>query len=247
MIVFLHGWTMCGAVFDDIRAALSPEFDSLAPDMPGHCAAADEPPSLTHAAQMVEDLLAGQGGKAVLVGWSMGAAVAWHYIRRFGTSRLAGLVTLDMSPRIVTAPDWPHGLLGQSAQDIAASSARLTRDWPGMAAAISATMFARPPQGEPALRDWAQAQILRCDPDLMRALWQDMVMMDCRDDIGRITVPYIAAYGGQSRVYPASAATWLADAAPQGRAHEFARSGHSPHLEQPGEFTTLIRDFARSL
>lgn len=247
-MIFLHGWTMGGAIFDDLIARMGPGYACFAPDLPGHGRAADLPPTLEAGAGLVADLIADKGlDEVLLVGWSMGAAVAWTYLRDHGAAEVAGLVTVDMAPRMACGPDWPHGLIGQDSGDVAASTRRFETDWTGGAEAIAATMFADK-AGPPAFpRDRALAQILSNDPGRMCAVWRALATMDLRAVIGGIELPYLACFGARSRVYPASAAEWLATEARQGRVHGFGGSGHSPHLEEPEEFARVIGAFAEDL
>ena len=85
------------------------------------------------------------------------------------------------------------------------------------------------------------------DAAAMQALWEDLLTLDERATIAGIDRPYLVCSGAQSRVYPASAATWLAQAAPQARHQVFARSGHSPHLEEPAAMSDALRRFIRAL
>lgn len=247
-VVLLHGWTMRGAIFDDLIARLPSSFACHAPDLPGHGALADREPSLAACAQTVADLIKTQDLQDVLlVGWSMGAAVAWRFLEAFGTDRIAGLMTVDMSPKLGSRPDWPHGLIGQSEADLAATTERMIADWRGMSEAIATTMFASREGAPGYTRQAALEQILANDPARMIAMWQAMTAMDYRPLIGRIGCPLLAACGARSRVYPASAAQWLAATAPRGEMHVFAESGHSPHLEEPQAFADRLVEFAAGL
>lgn len=248
-LILLHGWTMLGEVFDGLAASLSDIAECHAPDMPGQGASAHHAPTLDACADLVREIVAGLGdGPApVLLGWSMGAAAAWRYIARFGTEDLAGLVTVDMSPRIVPAQDWPHGLKGQSAADVAASTRRITTDWESVVGGIAANMFANR-AGIPGFSpEAARSLILSHDPKAMSALWQELVALDARDTIARIDIPYLVCSGALSRVYPSSASDWLVRTAPQARPQVFAKSGHSPHLEEPEAFAAALRGFLESL
>ena len=247
-LLFLHGWTMQGAVFDDLIASFGADHDCAAPDLPGHASAADQTPTLDACAGTIARQIAEwPGRRVVLIGWSMGAAAAWRYVAHHGTERLAGLVTIDMSPRIVPAPDWPNGLKGQTDESVATSTRRFADDWERSANSIAATMFASP-QGTARLsRDEALRMILDQDPTQMRALWGDLVVADARDVIPRIDVPYLVCSGGKSRVYPASASEWIVRNAPNARLQRFAASGHSPHLEEPEAFTRVLADFLEDI
>ncbi|SFP97772.1 Pimeloyl-ACP methyl ester carboxylesterase [Tranquillimonas alkanivorans] len=242
-LVFLHGWTMDASIFEGQFGRLSDRFHCLAPDLPGHGTARDGAPTLEAAADAVDALLR-ELSEVVLIGWSMGASVAWSYVRRHGAEALAGLVTVDMSPRLLNGPGWPHGLLGQERAGARAMAARFDADWEGGAQAIASTMFATR-DGVPGYgRDRAMRQVTSNEPETMRRIWRALVAADLRDVVPRVPVPVLACHGARSRVYPASAAEWIAGASPQGRRLAFEMSGHSPHLEEPDAFAEAIAKFA---
>ncbi|GGF74924.1 alpha/beta fold hydrolase [Mameliella alba] len=247
-LIFLHGWTMRGAVFDGIVGRLSPEFACFAPDLPGHGKAAHLPPDIDSCAEVLADCIASCGAeRPVIIGWSMGAATAWRYIAQHGTAGISGLVTVDMSPRVMPAPDWPHGLRGETQDSVAAARRRFDSDWEGVTHGIAATMFASREGATGLSRQKAQALIVSHDPDKMRALWDDLLAFDERAVIPLIDVPYLVCSGAQSRVYAEGAAAWLCAHAPQARRHVFRQSGHSPHLEEPEAFADTIAHFARAV
>ncbi|KJS19349.1 MAG: hypothetical protein VR78_03475 [Hoeflea sp. BRH_c9] len=239
---------MRGAIFDNLIAGLPDGFDCHAPDLPGHGDQAAAEPSLAAAAQTLSALLEARDlNDVVLVGWSMGAAVAWRYIERFGASRIAGLMTVDMSPKLACEPDWPHGLIGQGEDDLSLTTQRMIADWRGMAEAIATTMFGQRDGAPGYSRQAALNQILANDPGKMITMWNALAGMDKRPVIARLTCPLLAACGALSRVYPGSTAQWLAATAPRGQMHVFEASGHSPHLEEPEAFAARLVEFANAL
>ena len=247
-VVLLHGWTMRGSIFKDLISRLPRELDCHAPDLPGHGDRAADEPSLAAAAQTLSALLEGCDLKDVLlVGWSMGAAVAWQYVEDYGANRIAGLMSVDMSPKLACGPDWPHGLIGQSVEDVETTTSRMIADWPGMAEAIATTMFGHRDGAPGYSRADALAQILANDPAKMIAMWKALALMDQRQVIKTLPCPLLASCGALSRVYPASTASWLAETAPRGEMHSLAASGHSPHLEEPDALAARLIEFARSL
>ncbi len=142
-IIFLHGWTMNGSAFDQQIELLGDEFQCFAPDLPGHGSSAHLTASIDASADFLRDLINNNGlNDVLLVGWSMGAAIAWNYLRRFGSTKVAGLITVDMSPKIVNEGDWGWGLVGRTSETIAASTAHLRDDWALSAKAVASGMFA---------------------------------------------------------------------------------------------------------
>jgi pimeloyl-[acyl-carrier protein] methyl ester esterase len=240
-ILFLHGWTMRGAVFDDQIARLSGRFRCLAPDLPGHGAARDRPAGIAASAQAVAELLDATGvTRVTLVGWSMGAAVGWRLAAQAGAGRVAAMLSVEMGPRLVNGPGWSLGLLDQ-----ASARAALHGDWARQAPAIARSMFA--PGASRAAVARAEAWVRDNDGATMAALWQELLALDARADLAALgPLPLTAAYGARSRVYPAATADWVARAVPRGRTHRFPRSGHSPHLEEPEAFAALVAQTARA-
>lgn len=237
ILLMLHGWTMRGAVFDPLIRRLG-GVPCLAPDLPGHGAPGA---GISECVALVQEIA--HDRPIVLLGWSMGAAVAWEYIRQHGAGRLAGLITVDMAPRLCVSPDWPHGLIGQDAARLAETTAEIHHDWPGAAQKIATTMFANRDGAAEMTRAHALAQVLDNDPATMAQYWDDMVAMDLRGVMPHITCPTLVAHGGQSRVYPASGAQWLAGAIPGAERVCFDASGHSPHLEEAEKFAETVRGF----
>lgn len=92
-IVFLHGTRLSGASWAAQLAELGDEFHCLAPDLAGHGAAAGEPFTLASAADRVATRIANEahGGRAILVGLSLGGYVAMDVAARW-PDRVRGLV-----------------------------------------------------------------------------------------------------------------------------------------------------------
>lgn len=247
-LVFLHGWSMDGRVFADAAARLSPGFRCLAPDLPGHGGRGPHPATIDGAAAALQDLLCGHDlHGAVLVGWSMGATVAWRHIARFGAARIAAIASLDMSPRIENSADWRLGLRGQGPAGAGAKSEWFRTHWHEAAPLIAEGMFGTRGSSPLMSRAEATARIAPRDPATMAALWSSLAEADERATIARLPVPMLVIHGGQSRLYKRETALWLERAAPRALRCEFPAAGHAPHLEAPDRFAATLSDFLRSL
>lgn len=251
-ILLVHGWAAHGGFFDRLAEDLASQFSIIVPDLRGHGATSAGTAPLT-IAQLADDLhallLALDLRNAVAAGWSMGAMVLWSMIARHGADRLAGLVTEDMSPRILNDADWTLGM--QTGLDRAASmqiEAAMRTGWPAYAAAFAPRMFARPENGEfPDILPWTVRQLAANDANAMADLWASMADTDCRDAVSAIPVPALIAYGERSQAYSPEASRHLAQSMPDARLCGFSRSGHAPHLEEPGAFARAVADFAREV
>ncbi len=241
-VLFLHGWAMNGAFFQDVIDRLGDGFDCHAPDLPGHGANLSDDASLDRCVELIEQWVEPLD-RPILVGWSMGAGAAWRYVARSGTSKLRGLATIDMSPRILPDTDWQLGMLGQSREDILSVSPKIVPHWHRMVKSIITNLYAKgseTPQHSETLQSFLDAQ----DPHQLRPLWDDLTAMDERATISQIDIPYLALCGAQSRLYSVEVAGWLVEQAQNARMEVFENAGHSPHLESPQAFCDALRRFA---
>ena len=107
-IVLLHGTRLSGAEWAVHAAELVDEFHVLTPDLPGHGTAADDPFTLDGAADAVAALIEmeAHGGRAVLVGLSLGGYVAMAVAAR-RPDLVAGLAISGATAE----PIGPRGML----------------------------------------------------------------------------------------------------------------------------------------
>lgn len=239
---------MRGAVFAGLAERLGPAFAVSAPDLLGHGAAAEEVTGLEACARAAARAIKATGRDDVLlVGWSMGAAVAWSCLSDNAAPQVAGLVTVDMSPKLVNEAGWTGGLLGQAPDRLARTTDEIHSDWPRAAEKIATSMFATRSGAPDYSRAEALMQVLSNDPATMARCWDALLAMDLRTAAAQIQCPWIVAHGARSRVYPAETAHWLAGVAPRARRACFENSGHSPHLEEPEAFARMLRAFSAEI
>jgi pimeloyl-[acyl-carrier protein] methyl ester esterase len=240
-LVFLHGWTMDGAIFADQCARLGERYACHAPTLPGHGPGAlvgEGALSIAAMADAVAHYIAVQRLHCpVLVGWSLGAMVAWAVTQRHPRLALSGLVAVDMSPKILNAPGWRHGIRGFSLADNDRAIAAMHAQWPDYAARIHAGMYARgPAQAPPETLQMIRARA----PGEMIAVWQSLCAADARAAVADLRCPMLIVKGTRSRIYALETAHWLLSAAPVAQLALFEASGHSPHLEQPALFADTL-------
>lgn len=246
-ILLLHGWGCHGGFFHRQLDALGRDFHVLAPDLPGHglTGVSGPPVSIEAAADACADLLAARGlHDVLLVGWSMGAGVAWSMLARHGRARIAGLVTVDMSPRVLNDSSWQLGLRdGLDLTRSEAAAAAMPGAWPVFTDRIVQSLFAEDLPRDEAIAEWAKGEIALCDPNAMSTMWRSLVGQDFRAVLPCIACPTLIAYGGRSALYAADVFSWMAGQSRGARLMRFERSGHAPHLTEPAVFNAALRAF----
>lgn len=246
-LLFLHGLMAHGGFFKR-QQALSSDFRLITPDFRGHGQSrpGGTEPTVEQLAQDIAALAAELDlGGAIIIGWSLGAAVLWRILAGPEAVRFAGAVVVDMTPRVLNDDEW---LLGLSSETCEARRQAIRDDFGNFALAAGAAIFAQP-LDEEGLREaqWAGEEFARNNAATMGALWNSLVEEDLRPLLGRIAQPTLVIHGAHSQLYGSGTADYLTEVLPSSHSRQFDRSGHAPHLEQPELFNALVRDFAASL
>jgi pimeloyl-ACP methyl ester carboxylesterase len=230
-IVLLHGTRLTGASWAAQVEDLGEEFHCLTPDLPGHGDAEDVPFTVAGAAERVADLIAAEahGGRAVLVGLSLGGYVAMDVAARW-PDRVTGLA-----------------ISGATAEPVAPRSvfyialATLFRFVPEWILAGANSWFFRhryPPRiADPIL---ANGFSFRGGSVALRAL------------VGQRFKPRLAAWPGRTLIVNGELDLFFrptersfAEVAANPRRVLIRRATHLVNLDQPEAFSAAIRHFAR--
>lgn len=249
-LLLLHGWSVPGLAFMGQAALAQRGYRVIAPDHAGHGLSVRWRPAaggtIAGLADGVARLIDALGLRdAIVAGWSMGAMVAWELARgrprQWLGPRVAAIGAIDMTPSLVTAPDWPHGLHGgYTAAQAEQMAAQVRRHWHGMVPLVGAGLWAdgaEPPAQEAALvREWMTG----CDAGALAELWLDMARQDYRPTLREATVPLFCLFGERSRLYRPALAAATAALQPALRVATIPGAGHSPHLERPQDFNAAL-------
>ncbi|SCL19345.1 Acyl-CoA synthetase (AMP-forming)/AMP-acid ligase II [Micromonospora pallida] len=248
-LLFVPGLAMTSAYFDEVAADLSQDHDVVLVDLPGHGGTADPAPGWTidDAARSVRSVVDRLELRDVtLVGWSLGAGVAWTYLDLFGTDRVSRLVSVEMSPRILADADWTHAAFGGlDAAGAVHTQRAIWADPQGFLDNLVRGSFAAGTEPDPATLQRLMAETRSCSAVSVLALWLDVLTRDWREQLTTTTLPTLLVHGARSQVYPTDVGGWLHEAMPDARLETFAHSGHMPFLEEPEKFTSVLRDFVK--
>lgn len=238
-VVFLHGWNSSHEVFTEVIGQLK-GCRCISYDCRGHgrSGAPANGTTLDALAEDLHELLQHcQAQPVILVGWSMGAATIWRYIRRYGCERLAHLVFIDMSPKVMNNDGWQLGLwqghyrLENYMEDMNVLFTDVSRFATGC-------LWERYQLKVPAAVPNTQE-----DPDLhvLTSLWHSMMITDCREDLKKITVGTDIFYGDPGDKYSPRTAEYLAQSIPaQTTLVPFAGCGHDLMLQDRSRFLQEI-------
>lgn len=249
-VIFLHGWSAHGDFFAAQAPLAGPGVQLVIPDLPGHGPGAMPDARLTVAglsAALAADIAARKPDRPVLVGWSMGASVALDYLSLPDAVPVAGLVIVDMTPKVANDATWRLGLAnGQGAADMLRAADEMEHNWPAFAPRIAKALFARGGVPDPAALKLANEAFAANDPATMASLWRSLAATDYRDLLARLAIPVLAILGEKSRLYAPDLAEWYR-MQPGVSVTRIAEAGHAPQIEQPARFNARLMDFLATL
>ena len=230
-LVLIHGAGGSAELWQPQLAALSDVARVVAPDLPGHGPLRDRgAPSITAYAEWLDAFLAAlDAGPVVLVGHSMGGAVAQaEAIAR--PERLAGLVLIATGARLRVLTRLVDLLRGNPNE-----GRRLIQDLsfaPGAPREHVEMVDRVLREGAPLV---TLGDYLACD------------RFDVRERLATIRAPTLVVTGAEDRLTPPKGGRFLAETIPGARAVEIPAAGHFPQLEQPGAVNAAIHEFLASL
>jgi len=248
-LVLLHGWTAGPEDWQPAVSRLSRHFRCITWRARPHAEPVD--PGIEPMAGDLRSLVEQLGLRRPLVaGHSMGAMVVLEHLRQFGAAHIGGIVLIDQSPRLLTAPDWPLGLWGGFTEaDNRRYLQALRTDFPEAVLDLIAhsriTDGGGPGPG--IMRIFLEARRQRLEalpPEPWIRAWESFIGKDYRDLLPAVTVPTLLVFGALSRYYGRTVAEYMRRHIPNARLHVYPDAGHAPHVEDPRRFVDDLLAFA---
>jgi pimeloyl-ACP methyl ester carboxylesterase len=234
-VVLVHGSVVTRKMWLPQLQHLSDSYHVLAPDLPGHGALARLPFTFASAAQSLHTLIEGSaGGRAIVVGASMGGYVAIELAHRFPQS-VAGLVLAGASRNLM-------GAVGLYVQIV---GGLMRRGWIKMSAERAAERTRK--LFPPALADVAAAQ-LRAGvyPEPLGAAFAEMAGRDFQLLLADFPGPTLIINGARDTGNRRSADRF-ARAARQATVVTLLDAGHACSIDRPDAFSQAVRQFAKAV
>nr|WP_198148649.1 alpha/beta hydrolase [Sphingomonas sp. Y57] len=244
-IVFVHGLWGSSRFFRRQLTAVGRYHRAIALDLRGHGRSSMTPGGHTvpTLAADLHSFIAALGlERTVLVGWSMGALIAWDLHLQFGSCDIAGLVVVDQAPTDFRYPGAEDALVGIA--EMHDWTAQLLTNRNQFMRGVLPMMFHRQPDPEAA--DWMINEMCSAPEAIAAAIFFDQCLRDYRPMIADYDVPTLICSGERS-AQPRSGALYLRDRLPQGELLTFEDCGHCLFWEDAERFNTELLSFVERL
>jgi pimeloyl-ACP methyl ester carboxylesterase len=247
-LLFIHGAGDSAAVWEHQLAGFGGEHQVVAFDLPGHGARLGEEAHADHAANAAEVARALEAAgmqHPVLVGHSMGGAVALTYLLGSETAGagsipqggVRGLVLVGSGARLRMHPAFMATARERAA---AAPSAPLAEPLVPPERCLG-------PNPTPEILAWLATQTGRATAQAAYADFQANDAFDVMARLGEILVPTLIVGGADDSMAPAKFQQYLADNIPNARLALLPGAGHYPMAEQAAAFNRALSDFLLEL
>jgi non-heme chloroperoxidase len=252
-VVLVHGLGCSHRHWMPVASRLRRRCRVMAWDARGHGACRLEPGSVVTLARLGRDLHQlldhFELDRPVLVGHSMGALTVMQYLRDHGTSRVAGVAFVDQSPRIVTDEGWRLGLFGGCSTDmllglVAGARKNFAETVLHEVEAASGPWLRRQLAPDAAIGRGLRLWLGRLDTAGLVDLAESLTLADFRALLPRLDLPTWVVLGGNSPHYRGVPLDrYYLRAVPHASVMVYQRSGHSPHVAEPGRFAKDLLRF----
>jgi pimeloyl-ACP methyl ester carboxylesterase len=237
-ILFIHGEPFNTKFWTKNISTLSRDFRIISLDVRGRgeSGKTDNGQTLDQMGRDLRFVIETLGLKnVVVVGWSMGAAIFWSYIRQFGELGIAGFVDVDQRPYRFRSYDELESRLASLGEKRLASHRSTIEEYFGPEFPVASETI-----------DWMAYECMKTPTSIHRAAVIESYTADYRPVLPMINVPSLilwAKYG----VISSDWAKFLNNNIRNSRLVYFEHSGHMLPWTEPDKFNEEIRQFASQL
>ena len=241
-LVLLHGWAMHGGIFEPLTRRLRERVRLHVVDLPGHGNSRDDDTRLD--SESCATALLATLPRAIWVGWSFGGLIALHAALA-NPAAVRGLVMIAASPRFVSAPDWPHGVVLDVFTQFETG---LRSDYRATIERFLALEAIGSDAAQAELRELKDHVFERGEPAVtaLECGMQVLESADLRTRLHGLAVPGLWIAGRRDRLVPVAAMRWASQQSPQSHFVEIS-SGHAPFISHAAQVADAIIAFAENL
>lgn len=142
------------------------------------------------------------------------------------------------SPSFLNDGDYPGGFERKDIDDLLAAMDSNFFGWSSM---IAPVIMGNPDR--PELAGELNENFCRTDPTIARQFARVTFLCDCRAELDKLTVPSLIVQCSSDALAPLEVGEYLHANMPQSTLTVLGASGHCPHLSEPSELVTAMKDW----
>ncbi len=241
--IFVHGWAMNSAVWEQCLPLLPDWMDVIRVDLPGHGTMSEV--GAAGIDDYVQALAAVISRPALWVGWSLGG-LAVLQLAKYYPERVAGLFMVASTPCFVRQPDWPMAVEQKVFRQFAES---LEQDVDVTVKRFLALQVKGSGTAMKTVRSLQQSLQQRGRPSIeaLKLGLGILASTDVRAELCLINRPVTWYLGGRDTLVPVVVAGELTSLKADIEIIVEEDAAHAPFISHPDAFVTSLVNFAESL
>ena len=241
--IFVHGWAMNSAVWDECTNSLPDWINVVVVDLPGHGAMADVPALSLD--DYVRALIPLVHQPVIWVGWSLGGLVVLRLAELY-PQRVAAALLVATNPCFVSQTDWSCAVEAEVfdpfASDLNQNQQKTIRRFLALQVKGLPDAMTVVRQLQKSIQSRGQASTKALVSGLKVLLETDL-----RKNISLIECPLHWLLGGKDALVPAELAQVLKKEFAQENVELSLKSGHAPFISHQNEFVKQLLGMAEKL
>ena len=222
-VILLHGWGMSSEVFRPWLAQLRLRSNVILLDLPGFGRSVAQPELSIEA--LLDQLRAFIPARAVLIGWSLGGAIALAFTQRF-PGHCTAIMTIACNPCFVARGDWLHAMAPETFRDFQQQIAVN----PKSTLLRFLALQVRGGDNERELLRWLRTQTPAQNAEALTWGLQLLTQIDAREALRQCDVFGVHVFGSADALVPAAAVAPISALAPQHWAVLIDGAAHIPFI-----------------
>jgi len=245
-IVLIHGWPLSDEMYEyQYNDLINKNFRTIGITLRGF-GKSDKPYEAynydVHAADIKKVLKKLDIEDAVLVGFSMGGAIAARYVSEYKSARVSKLVLAGAAAPIWTQrEDFPYNLPKSAVDDLIKLN---FKDRPKLLSDFAKIFSATETSLNEGIGTWLNGIGLSASSYAMAQCLVALRDTDLRPDLAKITIPTLILHGKNDKICSFDLAEQMKAAISGSHLVTFQKSGHSLFLEETHKFNTELIKFA---
>lgn len=247
-ILLVHGFAASHSVFRVSQKILSSDYMVISYDLRGHGRSSwseerIDMETLSYDLKYLIDKL--KLKNVVLVGWSLGGAVIFDYIKQFGCENLKKICLIDTNPKLINDLEWNLGLYHgkYDAEEALKDLSEMSFDWNNFSEGFIKRMS---PLLDGENLKIAVNSLSKNNHIYMQQIWESVINKDYRNILSKIHVPTLIITGGESTLFDENVGIYLNNNIKSSKLVVFKEQGHLLVQESPAEFSRTLKDFIES-
>ena len=245
-LIMMHGWTSSHSIYLKPAETLQDHARCIIYDHRGHGEskkANNGSPTMETLASDLNEMIQGLSlSNITLLGWSMGAAVVFNYVRLYGCDALKQIILCDMTPKQLNDEEWKLGLYQgrytkedmerEAGKDFFSLYSKFAIGAIPKLAKIPGFLLKKP----------LKETLSNCDESVLKSLAVSMKLQDNRPVVEQITVPVTYFYADPGSLFSPELADWYREhVRTPYQAVRFPESTHMLVSDYPEKFAEEVR------